>query len=251
MVKNTQRRELAICGMASVQALATVRPQSVRRFFYTEDRARDFGPLCSALAARRMPYRMVSPQELEKLSGTSHHQGVVAMVDEAPLEEVSDETVSSWAKRQSRIVVLDRVGDDHNLGSIARSAAFFGWTAMVIGRDSGSASLTTSAYRVARGALERIRVFSDESAARFVARCRGRMLTIGADHRGTMSLKEARNAPYCSESLALILGNEETGLSPATRSACKRLVRVDGSGVVESLNVSQAAAVFLYELRIP
>ncbi len=250
LVKNTQRRELAICGLASVQALASVRPQAVRRFFYTADRAYDFGSLCSVLASRRMPYRLVTPGELEKLSGTSHHQGVVAMVDDDPLEAVSDELVTSWSKGSSRIVVLDRVGDDHNLGSIARSAAFFGWTAMVIGRDSGSACLTTSAYRVARGALERIRVYSDESAARFVNRCRGCIATIGADHRGTISLGEARASSALNAGcLALVLGNEETGLSPSTRSACEHLVRVDGSGVVESLNVSQAAAVFLYELR--
>lgn len=250
IVKNTQRRELAICGLASVQALASVRPQDVRRFFYTEEHSRDFGSLCSALASRRMPYRLVTPGELEKLSGTAHHQGVVAMVEDLPLEAVSDELVASWAKGPSRIVVLDRVGDDHNLGSIARSAAFFGWTAMVIGRDSGSASLTTSAYRVARGALERIRVYSDDSATRFLQRCCGRIATVGADHRGTLSLKEAHAASSLNAaSLALFLGNEETGLSASTRSACDTLVRVDGSGVVESLNVSQAAAIFLYELR--
>jgi TrmH RNA methyltransferase len=197
-----------------------------------------------------MPYRLVTPGELEKLSGTAHHQGVVAMVEDTPMEAVSDELLASWSKGISRIVVLDRVGDDHNLGSIARSAAFFGWTAMVIGRDSGSASLTTSAYRVARGALERIRVYSDETAARFLQRCRGRITTIGADHRGTLSLKDARSSStMIAGSLALVLGNEETGLSSSTRSACGHLVRVDGSGIVESLNVSQAAAVFLYELR--
>jgi TrmH RNA methyltransferase len=244
-VKNTQRRELAICGLESVRALAAVRPDAVRRFFYAEDRSKEFGGLCKRLAALRRPYRLVASDELEKLSGTAHHQGVVAMVEDTPPAVVTDALVASWAGSGARLVALDRVGDDHNLGSIARSAAFFGWTALVIGRDDGAARLSTSAYRVARGALERIPVYADESAARFVARCRGVIPTIGADHRGAASIADARAVRGAA---ALVLGNEETGLSAPVRSACSALARIDGAGSVESLNVSQAAAVFLYEL---
>jgi TrmH RNA methyltransferase len=258
-VRNSQRRELAVCGLEAVRAVIAVRPGSVRRFFYTDDRAREFGNFCGKLAAGRKPYRLVEAAELEKLSGTAHHQGVVAMVDDAPPAAVTDAAVDAWARRGARVVVLDRVGDDHNLGSIARSAAFFGWTALVIGRDDGAARLSTSAYRVARGALERIPVYSDDSAARFVARCKGAIRTVGADHRGTRSLAEYRSqAPVgavaggtAPAGLALFLGNEETGLSPAVRGSCADLIRIDGAGLVESLNVSQAAAVLLYELAPP
>lgn len=248
-MKNTQRQELAVCGLESVRALVAVRPDAVKRFFYTEERAREFGGLCKRLALLRRPYRLVGPEELARLSGTAHHQGVVAMVEDVPPKPVDDALVASWAASGTRIVALDRVGDDHNLGSIARSAAFFGWTAIVLGRDDGAARLSTSAYRVARGALERIPVYADETIARFVTRCRGSLPVVGADHRGTMGVREARTASGGSaRSLAVVLGNEETGLSAPVRSACSSLVRIDGSGAVESLNVSQAAAVLLYEL---
>lgn len=257
-MKNTQRQELAVCGLESVRALAAVRPDAVKRFFYTEERAREFGGLCKRLASLRRPYRLVGSDELAKLSGTAHHQGVVAMVDDAPPRPVDDALVASWAASGARIAALDRVGDDHNLGSIARSAAFFGWTAIVLGRDDGAARLSTSAYRVARGALERIQVYADESMARFVSRCGGSLAVVGADHRGTMGLREARAALVgggtpagsggSARGLAVVLGNEETGLSAPVRAACSSLVRIDGSGAVESLNVSQAAAVLLYEL---
>jgi len=244
-VKNTQRRELAVCGLETVRALVAVRPDAVRRFFYVQDRAREFGPLCSKLASQRRPYRMVEPEELERLSGTAHHQGVVAMIDDTLPPQVNDGLIDQWAGSAARVVVLDRVGDDHNLGSIARSAAFFGWHALVIGRDDGAARLTTSAYRVARGALERIPVYTDETAARFVGRCGNRIITIGADHRASRSIREGARP---GTAVALVLGNEETGLSPEVRSSCSELVRIDGAGMVESMNVSQAAAVFLYEL---
>jgi RNA methyltransferase, TrmH family len=264
-VRNTQRRELAVCGLEAVRAVVAVRPGSVRRFFYSADRAREFGSFCGKLAAGRRPYRLVEAAELEKLCGTAHHQGVVAMVDDLPPAAVTDTLVAVWARSGARVAVLDRVGDDHNLGSIARSAAFFGWTALVIGRDDGAARLSTSAYRVARGALEHIPVYADDSAARFAARCKGMVATVGADHNGSRSLREYRSQLHAAVTspgtppagsappagLALILGNEETGLSPAVRASCAELVRIDGAGLVESLNVSQAAAVLLYELAPP
>lgn len=259
-MKNQQRGELAVCGFETVMAIAKASPELVQRFFYLPERARDFGFLCAALAAARKAYRIVSATELEKLSGTVHHQGVVAMIrNEEPLR-VGHALVRGWADSGRRIVVLDRVGDDHNFGSIARSAAFFGWDAIVVGDDDGAVRLSTSAYRVARGALSRITVYRDDSAAAFVERCTGILPTVGADHRAPDEIRMfaatlSKSSPGgriagtgVGRACALVLGNEETGLSESVRKACTRLVRIAGTGTVESLNVSQAAAVLLYEL---
>ena len=255
-MKNQQRGEIAVCGLESVRALAQARPDAVLRFFSVQERAREFGPLCKILAKGRKTYRVVEPAELEKLSGTVHHQGVVAMVQDAPLKRPDEALLRAWAASGARVVVLDRVGDDHNLGSIARSAAFFGFKALILSDKDHAARLSTSAYRVARGALERIAIYADESAAAFLARCRGIMPSVGADHRGKDELRSfglpaaAPPGAACAP-LALVLGNEETGLEPDTRAACDALVRVEGSGSVESLNVSQAAAVFFYRFAPP
>ncbi len=244
-VKNTQLNELAVCGYESVKAIAAKRPDVVKRLFFTEARAGSFGGLCSILAKSKKIYRIVSPQELEKLSGTPHHQGVVAMIGLDSPKQADDSLVAGWIKSRAKIVVLDKVGDDHNLGSIARSAAFFGWDAMIIGRDDGAAAITTSAYRVARGALEHIPVYSDESAANFLARCSGRLPVFGADPRGKTVLAQADTG---SGAFALVLGNEESGLSETVKKLCSCLLKIPGSGKIESLNVSQAAAVLLYGL---
>lgn len=244
-MKNEQRGELAVCGIEAVRALAAARPDEVLRFFCTEERSKEFGRLCSLLASKRRAYRLVGPDELERLSGTVHHQGVVAMVAQKPLPFVTDALVDGWAKAGARVVALDGVGDDHNIGAIARAAAFFGWTALVLGRDDEGARLSTSSYRVARGALERLPVYLDDSVERFVRRASPRMAAIGADHNGRAVIAD------CARTLrgpaAVVFGNEEHGLSPGARAACSSLVRVPGGGV-ESLNVAQAAAIFLYEL---
>lgn len=244
-MKNQQRGELAVCGLEAVRALASARPDEVLRLFFIEDRAREFGRLCSLLASRKRPYRMVDSVELERLSGTKHHQGVVAMVAWKPLAPVTDAMVAAWARSGARLVALDGVGDDHNIGAIARAAAFFGWTGLVLGADDEGSRLSTSSYRVARGALERVGVYVDESIERFVRRASPLMATIGADHNGRLEL--GSYARTLSGAAVVVMGNEEHGLSSGVRSACGSLVRIPGGGV-ESLNVAQAASIFLYEL---
>ena len=255
-VKNQQRGELAVCGLEAVRSLAKARPDAVRRFFFLNEHAREFGALCASLAKARRPYRLVENAELEKLSGTVHHQGVVAMVaDEGP-RRLDENLPRAWADSGARVILLDRVGDDHNLGSIARSAAFFGFAAIVLSERDKAARLTTAAYRVARGALEHIPVYADESAARFLARCKGIIHSVGADNRAKADIRAYRLSTAASSprggvpALVVALGNEETGLEADTRAACDELVRIDGSGLVESLNVAQAAAVFLYRFEI-
>lgn len=251
-MKNTQRGELALCGLETVKAAADARPDGIQRLFFTSERSREFGALCSAMAKRKRPYRVVESAELEKLCGTVHHQGVVAMVAPTALAPISDAVFAAWARDGARVAVLDRVGDDHNLGSIARSCAFFGWQALVLPDEDGAARLSTAAYRVARGALERIPVYAYPGAAAFARRCGSAILTLGADHRAPEDLDaftaSLESGPPSRRAIALFLGNEETGLSPETRQNCSRLVSITGAGAVESLNVSQAAAVFLHAL---
>lgn len=244
-MKNIERNELAVCGFEAVKALAAKRPEAVQRLFFTEAKAKAFGQLCSIMAAKKRLYRIVSQDELIKLSGTAHHQGVVAMIPLEKPKQVDDNIIDNWQKTGKKIVVLDKVGDDHNLGSIARSAVFFGWDAIVVSREEGYTAFTTSSYRVARGALEHINIYSDDSAARFLARCNGKIPGFGADPKGKVELAKLRPE---NSAMAIVLGNEETGLSKEAKELCRVLVKIKGSNKIDSLNVSQAAAVLLYKL---
>jgi TrmH RNA methyltransferase len=247
-MKNQKRGELAICGREAVMAVARLQPDSIERFFFLPEHSREFGFLFARLAKARKAYRPVSANELVQLAGTVHHQGTVAMIRDLPLPAMDESLVRTWAGQPSRLVVLDHIGDDHNLGAIARSAVFFGWNAIIIGSETGTARPSTASYRVARGALSSIPVYQDQSAANFIQRCSGRITTIGADHRASVSIQSrASNWPRADQALAIVLGNEECGLSTAARKKCSTLARIDGGGRIESLNVSQAATIFLYE----
>ena len=217
-----------ICGLKPVDALFRRRPEAVLRLFYAEGLRAAAGPHCSILAAARKPYRMVEAEELEKIAGTPHHGGMVA-VARARIPVIFDVLQPPKVKL---LLVLDGIGNPHNLGAIARSAAFF-------------AMPSDAAYRVAEGGLEMLDIYRSRNLPNILANLDGHYRTVAASlSREAVPMSELpRDRP-----IALVLGNEENGVSPAVMEACRRHVRIAGSGRVQSLNVAQAAAVLLADL---
>jgi len=250
-MKNKQNRELAVCGFEAVRALADKHPENIQRLFFMQDRARFFGQVCKSLAADRKLYRVVESElELEKLCQSVHHQGVVAMIRDPEIPRLEPETLALWVKNRARVLVLDRVGNANNLGAIVRSAAFFGITTIAISEDDEQAEVTTSSYRVAEGGMEFVNIFKVPSAGWLVQETAGKMTRIGADHRARNRLSDLRSLAESNEGVLIVMGNEESGLSPEVTASCDHLVRIPGTGDVESLNVAQAATLFLYELSL-
>lgn len=238
--------EIRICGLAAVRARFRRDASSIVRLYFDHATSKRVGVMCRTLAAARKVYRCVEPAELEKIADSIHHGGIVAVVEEGPARTPSPPDVAAWARRREDLVVLDRIGNAHNLGAIARTAGYFGVPRIVISGDAASARPGTAAYRVAEGGLEALEIWTVPEAAAFL-----RMLSaagydvVGAASRGGASRIPAagRAGPW-----ALVLGNEEHGLSEDVRAACTRLVTIAGKGLVESLNVSVAAAVMIHGL---
>ena len=167
----------------------------------------------------------------------------------------SDLAVAAWAKRRASVLVLDRIGNSHNLGAIARTAAFLGVTQLVLADDPAASRPNDAAYRVSEGGLEQLEVHAVKDVAAFLgALAAAGYEVIGAATRlraapsGTARDGVLGAAKLSAKPVALVLGNEEHGLAPAVEQACTRLVTIPGSGRVESLNVSVAAAILLWEL---
>jgi len=204
--------------------------------------------MCRALAAAKKIYRCVEPAELEKIAGTVHHGGIVAVVAAPVLRAPSSAEMKRWAAQRAPLLLLDRIGNVHNLGAIARTAAFFGVLRIIVPDDPAAALPGEAAYRVAEGGLEAVEMFRVPS----LAVCARELVAtgyevVGAATRGgrpDVAAAEGRER----RPIALVLGNEEQGLAPDVATACTRLVTLPGSGKVESLNVSVAAAVLLWEL---
>lgn len=258
-MKNKSKKELAVCGFEAVKAIAKFHPEKINRLYFDETHKFDFGELCKTLAARKAPYNIVKDvSELEKLCGSVHHQGVVAMISEPEILPLTKEVTVDWLHKKESALILDRVGNANNLGAIVRSAAFFGLKNIVIPVAEQQSSITTSSYRVAQGGMEFVNIYSIYSIPKLLQSMKGKMVSFGTDLRAKKSVSEI--AKICHEKgskpALIVLGNEEHGISREVRESCDELIIIPFFGFeseenkiapVESLNVAQAASVILYE----
>lgn len=239
--------ELKVCGLAAVKARFTRDAASIQRLYFDYPTGRKVGVMCKALAAAKKVYRCVESPELEKIAGTVHHGGIVAVVAAPNLRSPLPADIRRWVEKHEPLLLLDRIGNAHNLGAIARTAAFFGVSKIVIPSDPSAALPGEAAFRVAEGGLESVEVFRVPGMAGFARTlAQAGYEVIGAATRG--GRPELASGEVGTKPVALALGNEEHGLAPELAGACTRLVTIPGSGGVESLNVSVAAAVLLWEL---
>lgn len=244
-MRTMKHKDLTICGLAAVRAQFAADAGAIKRLFFDQAMGRRTGVICKALAQARKVYRCVEAPELEKIAGTIHHGGIVAVVAAPELRAPTAEAMRGWAQRREALLVLDRVGNAHNLGAIVRTAAFFGVPRVVLPEDPAAARPGDAAYRVAEGGFAHVEVLVVPALAPWLRELAAAGFeVIGAATRGGRpDAAGSRKRP-----IALVMGNEEHGLAVDVAAACTRLVTIPGGGRVESLNVSVAAAVLLWEL---
>lgn len=249
-MRNKLTDELAVCGLNAVLAAGKYHGDAINRLFIREDRFPVFTGICKELAKRKRPYKICEDEELERICKSVHHQGVVAMIEEPVIPPLTIDDLDDWADDGKTGLVLHSVGNDHNLGAIARAAAFFEIDLIVLNEKDDEARLTTAAYRVAEGAMEHVTFRSVNSTAKFLHDASKQIITIGTDAKARMRIRDLSAIVSTSKEkgIALVLGNEETGLPQSVRSQCSCMLRIPGSGKIESLNVSQAAALFLHAI---
>jgi TrmH RNA methyltransferase len=135
---------------------------------------------------------------------------------------------------------------------MARSAAFFDTKYIVISEGDSEASISTSTYRIAEGGMEHVIVRSIRNTAAFLKDASRFLITIGAEARARRRIGDLpriiEEKQKERSGIAVILGNEETGLPAEVKDACSVLVRIPGTGLVETLNVAQAATLFMQRI---
>ncbi len=242
-VRVMHSKELVICGLKAVRSRFEVDSDSVKRLFFNRATAVHVGDLCRWMAQERLVYRCVESEELERISGSIHHGGIVVVVEPPEIRTPSLNDVRHWSLQGETLLLLDRISNVHNLGAIIRSAAFFGVTKLVIPDHPQAAFPTEATYRVAEGGLDHVEVLCVDHLAGFIRAIRPFYFVVGAATRGGKPDLGRMIGRPC----AIVLGNEEQGLSPEVISACEQLMTLQGVGRVESLNVSATAAILLWE----
>jgi 23S rRNA (guanosine2251-2'-O)-methyltransferase len=180
-------------------------------------------------------------RELSEAAGTRDHQGVVAWCEPYRYADAYELA----AAERPLLVCLDQVSDPHNLGAVCRTADGAGATGIVVPAH-GSARVTPAVARASAGAVEHVPVAVVTNLARYLADVKsGTLWIVGAAGDAPRTMWEAD----LSGGVALVFGAEGKGLRPLVRRTCDELISIPLSGTVESLNVSVAAAVLLYEVR--
>lgn len=177
--------------------------------------------------------------KLVELCGSSDHQGIVAEVE--PFPYVAGEDLLGI--EDALVVVLDQIQDPRNLGAVCRSAEAAGADGVVI-PERRAASVTAAAAKASAGAVEHLKIARVRNVSDWIADAKSAGFWVwGADGN-------AEQAPWevdLTGKTALVLGTEEKGLRPRVAESCDGLIAIPQSGQVDSLNVSVAASVLIFE----
>jgi 23S rRNA (guanosine2251-2'-O)-methyltransferase len=204
-------------------------------------RMRDLLDMAARAGVRVMT---VDRERLHRLAGHARHQGVVASVAASDHRLDLDDVLAALTE-PALLLVLDGVQDPHNLGACLRVADGLGAHAVIAPKDR-SVGLTPTVAKVACGAAETVPYIAVTNLARTLRSLQERGIWIvGADAAGTTALGDAEVAG----AIGWVLGAEGEGLRRLTRETCDALLRIPMTGAVESLNVSVAAGICLFESR--
>jgi 23S rRNA (guanosine2251-2'-O)-methyltransferase len=240
--------EETIIGLHAVAAALKGDPGNVLGI-WVDRRRRDsrMGALLEEARRRGVSVQPLERAELDRLSEGGNHQGVVARLGRAPAVLDEHQLLERLARTREPplVLVLDGVQDPHNLGACLRSADAAGVHAVVAPADR-AVGLTPVVRKVACGAADTVPFVRVTNLARTLRRLQTEgMWLVGADGEAGVSLYDTDLAGP----VAIVLGAEGRGLRRLTRDVCDRLAAIPLVGRVESLNVSVAAGVFLFEAR--
>jgi 23S rRNA (guanosine2251-2'-O)-methyltransferase len=234
-----------IFGLHAVRTLLQQRPERAALLILQKGRedAR-VNELVQLAEARSIKMEWRDGRELDRLAGDERHQGAclqirsVGVLGEGALDDLLDSLTAP-----PLLLVLDGVQDPHNLGACLRTADAAGVTAVIVPKDR-AAGLSATVRKVASGAAETVPLIQVTNLARTLRWLKEREIWIvGTDDQAQHSLYQSK----LTGALAVVLGAEGTGLRRLTRENCDALVSIPMLGVVESLNVSVATGVLLYE----
>ena len=234
-------------GVHSVESLLELEPERVLTLFTLK--GRDDQRLQKILELAEpfgISVQKASRDSLEKLAGLPFHQGVVAAVRPHPILNEKDLDSLLLADAQPLLLALDQVTDPHNLGACIRTAAAMGVAAVIVPRDR-SASLTPTARKVAAGGAEKVKFIQVTNLARTLAHLKQE---FNVRVVGTMLDEKAlpiQQFDFTGTAVCVVMGAEDTGLRPITQSQCDQTVFIPMAGNLQSLNVSVATGMALYE----
>lgn len=220
--------------------------RQILTLFATKETAEELQNLCLQTKRPRELVKIVDKKELERLlSPEAVHQGFAAKVHPLPtysLEEICD---MAQSKNNCHVLILDQVTDPQNIGAIIRSCVAFDTLALIV-QDKNSPTESGAMAKASAGMIEHLPVCRATNLSRAIAQLKDAgFWTIGMDGYAKTTISELKKGGKN----AIIMGSEGKGMRRLVEESCDITVRLPISEKVESLNVSTAAAIVLYEMN--
>lgn len=234
-------------GVHAVESLLELEPERVLNLFILKGRDDQRLQKVLHLAAPfGISVQQTSRDRLEKMAGLPFHQGVVAAV--RPHPSLNEQDLEKLVNTQQEVLLLalDQVTDPHNLGACIRTAAAMGVHAVIVPRDR-SASLTPTARKVAAGGAEKVKFIQVTNLGKTLAALKEQQVKVV----GTLLDEQALPIQKAdlTGALVIVMGAEDTGIRPINQAQCDEKVYIPMVGDLQSLNVSVATGMALYEVN--
>jgi len=249
----SKKSQELIYGIHAVEAAIRKQPENVLQVFVQQGRndkriqtilslAKNSGVSLQSIANEKLKEKCQSAS----LHG-ARHQGVVAEIRRSAGSALSLDDILQ--KESVLLLVLDEVQDPHNIGACLRTADAVAVDAVIVSKNR-SPALTSVMRNVASGAAETVPYIMVSNLARALEKIKdSNVWVIGTSGDTQQTIYDACENIKTTQSLALVMGSEGKGMRRLTREACDELVSIPMQGSVESLNISVATAVCLYEIR--
>ena len=231
-------------GIHTVMALLRLHPERVRTIWAEQQKQnKRLDPIIQQAHQIGIAIHSVERKKLDQLCESTQHQGIAASCSPTPLVDEHELLMQVENNKSPLLLILDEVNDPHNLGACLRSADAVGVDAVILPQRH-SAPLSPTVHKVASGATVRLPIVKATNLARCIDTLKKvGIWMMGADGDSPTSIYSADLTKPC----AIVMGGEGQGLRRLTRERCDHLYALPMLGAVESLNVSVATGIFLYE----
>ena len=239
-------KEEMLYGAHPVREALKSKKRPVLQLYITGKRAsRQIEDIIRLAKTRNVKIKSVDDKTMDRMASGANHQGVIARVEPLQTARLSSAIHDAQESKQKELwLAIDEVTDPQNLGSMLRSAACLGFTAVLLPKHR-SAGITPVVHKIASGALEALKIVEVSNLTTALLDLKEEGFWIyGADMAG----KSIAKVDYAYPAV-LIIGNEGTGLREKTKEHCDEIISIPQHGGVSSLNAASAAAIIMYDMR--
>ena len=236
---------MVISGFHAVESILIERPELIVRLFISRSEDKRVVRVKDLAKKSKINSELVDSKKIDQLAGHSKHQGFAAEISN--LGFLSEKDVIPRLKNltTSRVLILDSIQDPRNLGACLRSALAFEFDAVIINKD-GSSPINEYVFKTSVGAILNLNIFYVTNLSRSINTLKDiGFWVLGLDGNGEGSIFSEK----FSSKTAVVLGSEGSGIRKLVKENCDHLIKIPISNKVESLNISVAAGIIMYELK--